>query len=246
MNFPAGAEDGAAAAEEAAQAVGAGADEIDMVLPWRAVLRGDAAVADAVVRAVRAATPAPCRLKVILETGELKRSTAIAEASRIAIEGGADFLKTSTGKVGQGATPEAAGIMIEAIRARAVPVGIKIAGGVRTVADAAAYLALADAAMGPRWADAGDLPHRRQRPSRCARSSAVRARGGAGSARATRTTRAAAGDHPPQARRRRARRARRSAPSPGAWSTGPSRRGRSRRLPWPSSSAARAWPSARR
>jgi deoxyribose-phosphate aldolase len=151
VNFPAGGEDAAAAAEETASAVSAGADEIDMVLPWRALLRGDVARAEAVVQAIRAATPAPRRLKVILETGELKEAARIAEASRIALAGGADFLKTSTGKVAQGATPEAAAIMLEAIRAQAASVGLKIAGGVRSVEDAARYLAQADAAMGPQW-----------------------------------------------------------------------------------------------
>src|SRR5581483_2842209 len=109
-------------------------------------------IAARVVEAVRAAVPAPHRLKVILETGELKQPAAIAEACRVALAGGADFLKTSTGKVAQGATPEAATIMLEAICAGGASVGLKVAGGVRSVADAGTYLALADAAMGPQWA----------------------------------------------------------------------------------------------
>ncbi|MBX6323923.1 MAG: deoxyribose-phosphate aldolase, partial [Rhodospirillaceae bacterium] len=151
VNFPAGGEDPAAAAAAAAGAVADGVDEIDMVLPWRAVLRGEPAAAEAVLRAVRAAAPAPCRLKVILETGGLKRREAVEEACRIALAGGADFLKTSTGKVAQGATREAARVMLEAIRAGGASVGLKVAGGVRSLADAAGYLALADAVMGSQW-----------------------------------------------------------------------------------------------
>lgn len=151
VNFPAGGEDAAGVAAETRQALADGADEIDVVLPWRALQRGDAAVAQGMLRAVRKAVPRRRLLKVILETGELKEDALIAEACRIAVAAGADFLKTSTGKMPVGATPEAARIMLRAIRAADRPIGLKVAGGVRTVADAAAYLALAGRIMGAGW-----------------------------------------------------------------------------------------------
>jgi deoxyribose-phosphate aldolase len=91
-------------------------------------------------------------LKVILETGELQEPALIDRASRLAIDAGADFIKTSTGKTRVSATLAAAEIMLAAIRAAGRPVGLKPSGGIRTVADAGAYLALADRVMGPGWA----------------------------------------------------------------------------------------------
>jgi deoxyribose-phosphate aldolase len=91
-------------------------------------------------------------LKVILETGELREPALIEAASRIAIDAGADFIKTSTGKTAVSATPEAAEIMLNAIKASGRPVGLKPSGGIRTVADARIYLDLADRIMGPDWA----------------------------------------------------------------------------------------------
>jgi deoxyribose-phosphate aldolase len=91
-------------------------------------------------------------LKVILETGELTEPALVETASRVAIEAGADFIKTSTGKTAVSATPEAAAIMLEAIRASGRPVGLKPSGGIRTLSDAALYLGLADRIMGAEWA----------------------------------------------------------------------------------------------
>jgi deoxyribose-phosphate aldolase len=91
-------------------------------------------------------------LKVILETGELVEPALIEAASRIAIEAGADFLKTSTGKTKVSATPEAAETMLNAIRSSGRPVGLKVSGGIRTVTDAALYVDLADRIMGAGWA----------------------------------------------------------------------------------------------
>jgi len=89
---------------------------------------------------------------VILETGELKEPALIETASRLAIEAGADFIKTSTGKTPVSATPEAAEIMLKAIEASGRAVGLKPSGGIRTLADAKLYLDLADRIMGPGWA----------------------------------------------------------------------------------------------
>lgn len=96
-NFPHGAADPDAAARETADALARGADEIDVVFPYRALIDGDERVGRELVAQCRAAAGAQC-LKVILETGELRDAAAIRRASEIAIEEGADFLKTSTGK----------------------------------------------------------------------------------------------------------------------------------------------------
>ena len=153
VNFPAGGTDVAATVGETERAVADGADEIDLVLPWRAFLEGDVETADEMVRAVKAAC-GPARLKVILETGCLGAAEAIDAASRLAIDRGADFIKTSTGKVAVNATLDAADIMLRVIAEGGGKVGFKPAGGIRTVADAGAYLALADRICGPAYADA--------------------------------------------------------------------------------------------
>ena len=90
-------------------------------------------------------------MKVILETGELKDPDAIADASDIAIAAGADFIKTSTGKVAVNATPEAADVILQRIKEANVNCGIKIAGGVKTIDDASIYLTQADNVFGPDW-----------------------------------------------------------------------------------------------
>ncbi|MCJ2137782.1 deoxyribose-phosphate aldolase [Methylobacterium sp. J-026] len=150
INFPEGGEDCARATDDTAEALRDGADEIDLVLPYRALQRGDAALARDMVEAVRD-TCGAATLKVILETGELADPDTIRAASRLALEAGADFLKTSTGKSPVSATPEAAEAMLTEILARSSPAGLKVSGGLRSVADAAAYLALADRIMGPDW-----------------------------------------------------------------------------------------------
>jgi deoxyribose-phosphate aldolase len=151
INFPGGEEDSARAADDAAEACRDGAGEIDLVLPYRALMRGDERVAREVVEAVRDTCP-DTLLKVILETGELPSAAAIRAAADLALAAGADFLKTSTGKTPTSATPEAARILLDAVQASGRPAGVKISGGLRSVEDAATYLALADRAMGPAWA----------------------------------------------------------------------------------------------
>lgn len=152
VNFPHGGDDVAATVTETTQALADGADEIDLVLPYRAVLAGDVATAEAMVGAVRAAVVAPARLKVILETGGYPDQDTVRRATRLAIEQGADFVKTSTGKTRASASPEAVRTMLVEIRESGWPVGIKPSGGIRTLADASAYLALADEIMGEHWA----------------------------------------------------------------------------------------------
>ena len=88
------------------------------------------------------------KLKVIIESGELKTPALIAQATELAIQGGADFVKTSTGKVAINATLDATNVMLSAIKQSGKVVGFKAAGGVKTVIDAKEYLALTRSIMG--------------------------------------------------------------------------------------------------
>lgn len=150
VNFPAGDGDVAAVEEETCGAIADGADEIDMVLPYRAWLKDDRQLAQKMIAQVRGICGDRV-LKVILETGRLRTARAITAASEDAIEAGADFLKTSTGKIGRSATPSAAAAMLRVIRRSARPVGFKASGGIRSVRQAANYLRLADSIMGRGW-----------------------------------------------------------------------------------------------
>jgi deoxyribose-phosphate aldolase len=152
VNFPAGGEDVDRVIEDVHEALGDGANEIDLVLPYEAVRRGDLDRASDMIVGVRDVVDHDRVLKVILETGQLAEAALIETASRLAIEAGADFLKTSTGKSPVSATPEAAEIMLNAIKASGRPVGLKVSGGIRTLADCALYLGLTDKIMGVDWA----------------------------------------------------------------------------------------------
>ncbi len=152
VNFPSGDEPIDQVVATTERAIVDGAGEIDLVLPYRALLAGDEEHVVAMLRAVRAAVPAPRHLKVILETGELVGLDRVERASRLAIDHGADFVKTSTGKSKVSATPDAVRVMLQVIAESARPIGIKPSGGIRTVADASAYLRLADEIIGPAWA----------------------------------------------------------------------------------------------
>jgi len=152
VNFPGGAEPVAQVVGMTEKAIADGADDIDVVLPYRAFAGGDDAGARELLAAVRAVVPTSNVLKVILETGELESPDLVAAASRLAIGAGADFIKTSTGKTPVGATPEAAHVMLSAIAEAGRPVGLKPSGGIRTVEEAGLYLDLAAEVMGAEWA----------------------------------------------------------------------------------------------
>ncbi len=152
VNFPHGGTDVADVVATTIAALDAGADEIDLVLPYQSMITGDEAQVLSILQAVREVVHAPSHLKVILETGELINPERIRRASELAIKSGADFIKTSTGKTKISATPEAVTTMLQVIRDSGRPVGLKPSGGIRTVADAQKYLDLADAIMGPQWA----------------------------------------------------------------------------------------------
>ncbi|MCE2909066.1 MAG: deoxyribose-phosphate aldolase [Burkholderiaceae bacterium] len=144
-NFPDGGRDIDRAVRDTRAIVDAGAQEVDVVLPYR-----DLTAAPALLAAVRRACEGLV-LKVILETGELPDDAAIDLACRIALDAGADFLKTSTGKRPVSATPAAAARLLAAITGDARArhrVGFKPAGGIRTVAEAAVYIGLTAQALG--------------------------------------------------------------------------------------------------
>ncbi|MEE4303935.1 MAG: deoxyribose-phosphate aldolase [Wenzhouxiangella sp.] len=150
VNFPRGEDDAETVVEAIRAALAAGADEIDLVFPWRELRAGNDEPGRRLVSAAREACGEHV-LKVILETGELTEADLIRRAARIAIESGADFLKTSTGKVPVNATPEAVRILLEAIRDSGRDVGCKVSGGIRTTRQAREYLGLAARIMGPDW-----------------------------------------------------------------------------------------------
>ncbi|MDP5254077.1 MULTISPECIES: deoxyribose-phosphate aldolase [unclassified Vibrio] len=154
-NFPHGNDDIEIAVAETRAAVAYGADEVDVVFPYRRLIAGDEQCGFDLVKACKAACGDTVLLKVIIEVGELKTEALIKQASKISIEAGADFIKTSTGKVAVNATPEYARWMLEVIAELGVSdtVGFKPAGGVRSAEDAAAYLAMADEILGAQWAD---------------------------------------------------------------------------------------------
>ncbi len=150
VNFPAGDQSADEVVDQIRAALTSGADEIDLVFPYRALMAGDERRGYHLVSRCRQASSGHV-LKVILETGELKTPELIRTAAEIALAAGADFLKTSTGKVAVNATPEAAAVMMETIRDSGRPVGFKAAGGIRTVEEAAVYLDLAREILGEQW-----------------------------------------------------------------------------------------------
>lgn len=132
-----------------------GADEVDMVISRGTFLAGRLDEVYEEIKSVREACAPPVRLKVILETGELKSVENIRRASEIAINAGADFIKTSTGKSSVSATPLAAIIMCDTIKeyfeATGRMVGFKPAGGMSTIDDALTYFYIVREVLGERW-----------------------------------------------------------------------------------------------
>ena len=143
---------------ETALAVHDGATEIDMVLNVGAFLSGDyETCADEIEEIKSAAAEAP--LKVILETGALQTVENIKKASILSIYAGADFIKTSTGKIEPAATPEAALVMCQTIREyyklTGTKIGFKAAGGINTVSDAVGYYTIVREILGEEWIKEG-------------------------------------------------------------------------------------------
>ena len=152
--FPSGLSPLEVKVAEVRAAVAAGAQEIDTVLNRSAFLSGRADLAAGELRALREAA-GTAHFKVILEVCELGSATSVAEATRLAIDAGADMVKTSTGKGAAGASPQAVLTMATTVAEHCAagdrPVGIKVAGGVRTAADALGYLAIVRSVLGDDW-----------------------------------------------------------------------------------------------
>jgi deoxyribose-phosphate aldolase len=152
--FPSGRASLAVKLADTADAVAAGATEVDMVIDRGAFLAGRYGQVYEEIVAVREAC-GDAHLKVILETGELVTLDNVARASWLAMLAGADFIKTSTGKVSPASTPPVALVMLTAVRDYAQMtghrVGVKVAGGIRTAKDAVRYLVLVNETAGADW-----------------------------------------------------------------------------------------------
>ncbi|MEO7260629.1 MAG: deoxyribose-phosphate aldolase [Jatrophihabitantaceae bacterium] len=157
--FPSGRAALATKLVDVAEAVAAGAGEIDMVIDRGAFLAGHyLKVFEEILAVKQACGPGSgVHLKVILETGELVTLDAVRRASWLALLAGGDFIKTSTGKVSPAATPPVALVMLQAVRdfaARTGEVrGVKLAGGIRTTKEAIRYLVMVNEVAGQRWLD---------------------------------------------------------------------------------------------
>lgn len=140
---------------ECAMAIENGADEIDAVINVGAMLSGDYDLAESELAMIREEIDGDAVLKVILETGSLADPELIYRASMLAMEAGADFIKTSTGKTPISATPAAAVVMCRAIRdferSCSRRVGIKVAGGIRTPQEAVLYRTIVAQELGEEW-----------------------------------------------------------------------------------------------
>ena len=162
--FPASQTFASVKVAECVAAVKDGADEIDIVLAHNSFCDGryddtSKEISD-IKQAIISVNPA-AHLKVILETGALASYDDMAIASFLAMEAGADFIKTSTGKIGVSATPEAAYVMCECIKAyhdaTGTKVGFKPAGGIATADDASLYYGIVDTVLGKEWLNPGLL-----------------------------------------------------------------------------------------
>lgn len=153
-NFPAGDKSLVELSAEIETIIAAGADEVDIVIPYHFYLENNAQQVMPYLTAAINACRGKIKVKVILETGCLTSSPMIARAALDAIAAGANFIKTSTGKVPVGATMAAAEIMLATIKQSKQPVGFKASGGVRTLAQAVEYMALAEKIIHPNWVNA--------------------------------------------------------------------------------------------
>jgi len=151
VNFPYGGSSRESAVYEIRGALALGADEIGLVYPYRSQLTGDKQAATDLVAVCKETCGDRVKLKVILETGELRDPQIIRKVCEDMINIGVDFIETSTGKVIVNATPQAARIILEVIAEAGGQGGFKAAGGIRTFDEARVYLDLARARFGPQW-----------------------------------------------------------------------------------------------
>ena len=153
--FPSGRASFEVKARDTQDAISNGASEIDMVIDRGAFLAGDLAKVYSEIVAIKEICGEKAHLKVILETGELVTYDNVRKASFLAMAAGADFIKTSTGKVAPAATPPVVLVMLEAVRdyftMTGRRIGVKPAGGIRTSKDAIKQLVLVNETAGPEW-----------------------------------------------------------------------------------------------
>ncbi len=152
-NFPHGGADLELALRETQEAIDLGADEVDIVFPYQALIAGNDQIGAEMVKRAKQICGTKT-LKVIIESGVLSDPKLIEQASDICIANGADFIKTSTGKVAVNATLEATEIMLNSIKKAGGKCAFKAAGGVRSVAEAKEYLDLTAKIMGVNWINA--------------------------------------------------------------------------------------------
>lgn len=149
-NFPHGNSDIDVALFETQLALDRGANEIDIVFPYHALVAGDHLIGAQIIKQAKTICNNKI-LKVIIESGALKTPELIKLASKISIDNGADFIKTSTGKTSINATIESAEIMLNEIKSSNPNCGFKASGGIKTVLDAIPYINLAQQIMGETW-----------------------------------------------------------------------------------------------
>ncbi len=153
--FPSGRASFKVKAQDTQDAIDAGAAEIDMVIDRGAFLSGRYGEVFDEIRKIKEMCGEKAHLKVILETGELVTLDNVRKASYLAMLAGADFIKTSTGKVAPAATAPVVFVMLEAVRdyynATKIRIGVKPAGGIRNTKDAIKQLVLVNEVAGPEW-----------------------------------------------------------------------------------------------
>ncbi|CAB4531546.1 MAG: deoxyribose-phosphate aldolase [Actinobacteria bacterium] len=153
--FPSGRASFAVKAQDTKDALDAGASEIDMVIDRGAFLAGRLGDVYEEIKKIKEICGKRAHLKVIFETGELVTLDNVRKASYLAMLAGADFIKTSTGKVAPAATPPVVLVMLEAVRdyyaLTGTQIGVKPAGGIRTTKDAIKQLVLVNETAGPEW-----------------------------------------------------------------------------------------------
>ena len=152
LNFPNGDATPEALAADAQRAVELGAHEIDILFPVDQFLEGEGDSILAVIEAVKEALRFRTMLKVVLEVDALPSKKLVAAAADLAIEGGADFLKTGTGRLGDGTNLEAVAILLASSAEADRPVGVAVSGQLEDALTAQRYITLANKIMGPRWA----------------------------------------------------------------------------------------------
>ncbi len=151
VNFPSGNAMIDRVMDDVRESINDGAHEIDLVFPYARFIEGDTVHAREMIENVRDLMQKDEILKVILETSAFSDAVMLRSACELAVGCGADFLKTSTGKNGDGATPASAHILLDVIKQSPRAVGLKISGGLKTLQDVLPYIALINEKMGEKW-----------------------------------------------------------------------------------------------